>query len=140
MEGIDHLDLVVSDLDRSVRFYADLLRPFGYADSGPITGERGERVVYVERADGSTAVGLREAQSPGPPPPVDRYAVGVHHVAFAAASRAAVDERAAWVATQDVELESEPREYAYSPGYYAVFFLDPDGLKLEVVHRPSAQR
>ncbi|MBM4258770.1 MAG: hypothetical protein FJ147_23070 [Deltaproteobacteria bacterium] len=29
-----------------------------------------------------------------------------------------------------------PKEYDYSPGYYAVFFTDPDGIKLEVVHIP----
>ena len=40
-------------------------------------------------------------------------------------------------AQQRVELESEPQEYTYSPGYYAVFFFDPDGLKLEIVHVPG---
>jgi catechol 2,3-dioxygenase-like lactoylglutathione lyase family enzyme len=30
-----------------------------------------------------------------------------------------------------------PREYDYVPGYYAVFFADPDGIKLEFVHIPS---
>ena len=34
------------------------------------------------------------------------------------------------------EIESEAREYAYSLGYYAVFFYDPDGIKLEIVHVP----
>jgi len=30
----------------------------------------------------------------------------------------------------------EPAEYDYTPGYYAVFFADPDGIKLELVHEP----
>lgn len=30
-----------------------------------------------------------------------------------------------------------PREYGYTPGYYAVFFFDPDGLKLEIVYKPA---
>ena len=34
---------------------------------------------------------------------------------------------------------SGPEEYDYSPGY-AVFFYDPDGIKLELVHRPSYWR
>ena len=137
MEPIDHLDLVVSDLDRSVRFYAGLLRPFGYADSGPITGERGERVIYIERPTGTGAIGLRERQSKSGD--VDRYALGMHHLAFKATSREMVDERAEWLRRNGVELESEPREYDYSPGYYAVFFFDPDGLKLEIVHRPERE-
>jgi hypothetical protein len=27
-----------------------------------------------------------------------------------------------------------PAEYDYEPGYYAVFFSDPDDMKLEFVH------
>ena len=38
---------------------------------------------------------------------------------------------------QEVEIESAPQEYTYAPGYYATFFYDPDGLKLEVVHDPG---
>ena len=34
------------------------------------------------------------------------------------------------------EIESGPEEYGYLPGYYALFFYDPDGLKLEIVHIP----
>jgi hypothetical protein len=34
------------------------------------------------------------------------------------------------------EIETEPREYDYVPGYYAVFFYDPSGIKLELVHKP----
>ena len=40
--------------------------------------------------------------------------------------------------TQDVGTESAPKEFPhYVPGYYAAFFYDPDGIKLEVVHEPS---
>ena len=28
-------------------------------------------------------------------------------------------------------------EYDYTPGYYAVFCYDPDGIKLELLHRPG---
>jgi glyoxylase I family protein len=35
------------------------------------------------------------------------------------------------------EILNAPREYPqYEPGYYAVFFLDPDGIKLEFVFTP----
>ena len=39
--------------------------------------------------------------------------------------------------TAGAEIESEPQDYTYSPGYYAVFFYDPDGMKLEIVHVPA---
>jgi hypothetical protein len=48
-----------------------------------------------------------------------------------------VDERAGWLREQGAAIESGPREYDYTPGYYAVFFYDPDGIKLEIVHKPS---
>jgi catechol 2,3-dioxygenase-like lactoylglutathione lyase family enzyme len=35
------------------------------------------------------------------------------------------------------EIESEPAEYDYREGYYAVFFDDPDGIKLELQHVPT---
>jgi len=133
---IDHLDRVVTDLARSLAFYKALLEPLGYVRQSEIAGERGERVVYLGRAHENGSVSLRQAQSDARPLPYDRYAVGLHHLAFAAGSRATVDERAAWLREQGVTIESGPREYDYSPGYYAVFFYDPDGIKLELVHAP----
>ena len=97
-----------------------------------MVGERGETIWYLSGA--GVAIGLREAQSEGAH---DRYAVGVHHIAFEAWSRAAVDERAEWLSERGAEIESGPEEYGYQPGYYAVFFYDPDGIKLEIVHIPD---
>ena len=62
--------------------------------------------------------------------------MGVHHICFYAASRDVVDDRFRCLRERGAVIESEPREYAYTPGYYAVFFYDPDGIKLEIVHRP----
>ena len=134
--GVDHLDLVVTDLERSLRFYTELLEPLGFTRTSEIAGERGERVVYIG-GSGGASVSLRQAQSDAHATPYDRYGVGLHHVAFAADSHAVVDERAAWLRERGAEIESGPATYEYTPGYYAVFFYDPDGIKLEVVHRPS---
>ena len=135
MRGVDHLDLVVTDLERSLEFYNGLLEPLGFTRNSEIVGERGERVVYIG-GTGGASVSLRQAQSDAHATPYDRYAVGIHHIAFAASSRALVDERAAWLRDQGADIESGPREYDYTPGYYALFLHDPDGLKLEIVHRP----
>jgi hypothetical protein len=48
-----------------------------------------------------------------------------------------VDERLAWAKAQGLEIENEPQEWSYVPGYYAGFFHDPDGIKLEVVYVPE---
>jgi glyoxylase I family protein len=131
--GVHHVDLVVSSIERSLAFYSELLGPLGFHRVSEVEGERGETIWYLSGP--GTSVGLREVQSESGD--YDRYRVGLHHLAFEAVSRSDVDERAAWLRAQNVELESEPQEYTYIPGYYAVFFYDPDGVKLEIVHVPG---
>jgi catechol 2,3-dioxygenase-like lactoylglutathione lyase family enzyme len=131
--GVHHLDLVVSTLERSLPFYRDLLGPLGYHRVSEVEGERGETIYYL--IGPATSIGLRQAMSERPTPH-DRYEVGLHHVAFEASSRSAVDERERWLREVGAQIESPAREYAYSLGYYAVFFYDPDGIKLEIVHVP----
>ena len=129
--GIHHVDLVVSSIERSLPFYRDLLGPLGWHRISEVEGERGETIWYL--GGPGTGIGLREAQTPGEH---DRYRLGLHHLAFEASSRAVVNERADWLRERGAELESGPEDYGYQPGYYAVFFYDPDGLKLEIVHVP----
>ncbi len=130
--GVHHVDLVVSSIERSLPFYRELLGPLGWHGIGEVEGERGETIWYLSGRE--TSIGLREAQTAGT---VDRYALGLHHLAFEVPSRAVVDERADWLRAAGAELESEPQEYTYMPGYYAVFFYDPDGMKLEILTVPA---
>jgi glyoxylase I family protein len=136
--NLSHVDLVVSSLQRSVDFYRGLLGPIGWTQARQVRGERGETIWYLSVPGAATgSLGLREKQSDAHPAPYDRYAIGVHHVCFDVASRAIVDERARWLAAQSATIESAAREYDYTLGYYAVFFYDPDGIKLELLHRPT---
>jgi catechol 2,3-dioxygenase-like lactoylglutathione lyase family enzyme len=130
--GVHHVDLVVSSIERSLPFYRELLGPLGWHGISEVEGERGETIWYLIGHD--TQIGLRQAQSETAH---DRYSVGLHHLAFEATSRAVVDERAEWLRSTGAALESEPQGYTYEPGYYAVFFFDPDGMKLEIVHVPA---
>jgi glyoxylase I family protein len=116
------------------------LRPIGWTGLREIGGERGETIWYLSvEGVGVAALGLREKQSDAHPVPFDRYAVGLHHLCFGVSSREVVDERARWLRDRGIEIESGPAEYDYTPGYYAVFFYDPDGIKLELLHRPDAE-
>src|SRR3954470_4917903 len=97
--GVHHVDLVVSSIERSLPFYRDLLAPLGYHRISEVEGERGETIWYLGGPD--VAVGLRAAQAAGGH---DRYRVALHHLAFQAWSRSAVDERVEWLSGQGSEI------------------------------------
>lgn len=127
--GLDHVDLTVTDLARSVRFYADILTALGY--------RRLEQETECVWANGHLSIAIRRANDAEHGTAFNRYRVGLHHLAFRAHIRADVDLFYAFLLDRSVEILDPPREYpAYGEGYYALFFADPDGIKLELVHHP----
>ena len=132
--GIHHVDLVVSSIERSLPFYRELLGAARLARD-----QRGRRRArrddLVPAAAAARSIGLREAQSDR------RRTTATASACTTSRSRRrrarAVDERAEWLRANGAMLESEPQEYTYMPGYYAVFFYDPDGMKLEILHVPA---
>ena len=133
---IRHVDLVVSSLDRSLPFYKGVLGVLSWSMMMEVPGEHGETIHYLASPSGfaSGAIGLRQAPHRAAPRPYYRYSLGLHHTAFNARSKDEVDSVANWLEEHDATIESGPAHY-YSDGYYAVFFYDPDGIKLEVVAR-----
>ena len=57
---------------------------------------------------------------------------------FDADSRDEVDRLHGEMVAAGATVLDAPAEYQYTPGYYAVFFADPDGLKLELCFAPAA--
>ena len=131
--GIDHVYLAVRDLARSTRFYDGVMGVLGYKKvEGPIGGD--PHVHYYNRQFGFS---LRPAHSGAAHDP---YAPGLHHFCFRV-----LDERAvARAARELVELgvaASPPRLYPeYSADYYATFFEDPDGIRLEITNFREPRR
>ncbi|MFC3079910.1 VOC family protein [Phenylobacterium terrae] len=83
------------------------------------------------------SIGLKVAEGPNRDRPHDRYSPGLHHVAFRAQSREDVDGLHAILQRMGARILDAPADYPqYGAGYYAVFFADPDGLKLEFVFEP----
>ncbi len=136
---VGHLDLVVGSMDVSLPFYLGLLEPLGWRKGSEIEGEHGQTITYLTRGDDRvTQLGLREKLSDDHAVPYERRAIGLEHICFEVSSREVVEERAEWVRGQDAaEIFSEPAEHTYMDGYYAFFFTDPDGIKLEVMHHPN---
>ena len=129
MGWVHHIDVTVSDLAVSTAFYDRVLKLMGFRrirDGGEVPLWAGDR----------TEVGLRQAR-PEHNRTLDRYSPGLHHIAFGAPDRAAVDRVYEALLKLGVKILDAPATYEqYSPGYYAVFFADPDGVKLEYVYTP----
>ena len=133
--GVRHVDLVVSSLERSLGFRHPRtmwLHPCGHDRRRA----RRDRLVpgRLRRRGGRPARGARRRQGWS-----STATASASTTWPSAPSRETVDERAGWLRSIGAALESEPREYDYMPGYYAVFFYDPDGIKLEIVHVPNTE-
>ena len=134
--GIDHLDLSVLDPVSSEAFYRAVL---GYMGFEPVRLAHGATHLRIFQATDAGqrlfSIALQQAKHAGSH---DRYSPGLHHVALRASSRADVDGLYQVLLDFGADVLDAPAEYPhYAPGYYAVFFADPDGLKLEFVHMPT---
>ena len=128
---MNHLGITLSDLKRAeAGFYAPILGFLGYEKVEDI----GEMTLWFATATGCS-INLWEAKTPADRPH-DRYAPGFHHFAFNADSREEIDRLHALLKKIGATVLDAPAEYHYVPGYYAVFFADPDGLKFELAHIP----
>jgi glyoxylase I family protein len=126
---IDHAIITVNSYDRACQFYDWLMPQVGYPnmhDYGAMRGWANETgSFWIKKAEAKFAA--------------DRFSkdrVGLCEIAFRADNRAQIDALAKGVEANGGTILDPPREYDYVPGYYAVFFADPDGIKLEFVHTP----
>ena len=129
--GLGHLDLVCRDLDASLAFYATVFGPLGLEPPNLVPGERGEQIHYLRFPQaGSGSLGLRQALADQE---FDLYAPGLHHFAFAVDTPREVDGVYERARGAGAEILHAPKLWPqYHPEYYATFFLDPDGFRLEV--------
>ena len=125
--GLDHVDLKVTDLERSRGFYDCVLGALGFS--------RVAHPSYVAWSNGKMNVGIRQATAAPEPEAVGCSHAGLHHLALRA--REHVDQFHRFLQSRDIVILDAPAEYPqYGNGYYAVYFADPDGLKLELVYFP----
>ena len=132
---IHHLDFTVKDPWVSAPFYDAVLGFMGYHRAREDTV--GLDWQLPSGGKNFASVGLLAARESGAVTRHDRYAPGLHHVAWHADSRADVDALYDRLLVIGAVVLDPPAEFpAYGDGYYAVFFVDPDGLKLEFVYLP----
>ena len=121
--GVDHISIRVSDLEKSKAFYSGLFSFLGFkvmdeSDEDSIGWSNGKTRYWIGRAD---AQGRKHKYRIGD--------VGLHHYAFELRSRKDVDDLQDYLQKHGATIVDPAGEYYQD--YYAVYFLDPDGLKLE---------
>ena len=121
MRRFDHIDLRVPDLKNATPFYSALLPALGFTREVSIEGW-----LTFQADDGDIAefFGVTECS---------RHVPNENRIAFWAESNERVDQVAEVARKAGAQNMEGPMPY--EPGYYAVFFEDPSGNRLEVCHR-----
>jgi catechol 2,3-dioxygenase-like lactoylglutathione lyase family enzyme len=123
----DHVDLRVSAFAKVRRLYDALLPAMGFTR----VSEDADSICYYDPGDSRAAPFLGLALDPGHRPNGTR-------IALRAADRAEVDRLAAIAQTAGASAFEPPHVCEeYTPFYYATFFEDADGNKLEICYRKS---
>lgn len=128
--GIDHLMINANDYEAAVRFYAWLMPKIGYPRTANYSNPSAMTGFYGDNG----GLWVMPSDEPHRSETFAKGRVGLREIAFRAESRGQIDELARGISSHGGRILDPPREYDYRPGYYSVFFTDPDGLKLEVVH------
>lgn len=126
---LDHIFISVSDIDRSIAFYAATLGPLGITrqhDYAGRDGPPGHPDLKGFGAKGRVFFWLRQGA-------VEPRLV---HIGFVADSEAAVaDAHAAALAAGATEIHPPGPQLHYDPRYYAAQVKDLDGYSLEFVYK-----
>jgi catechol 2,3-dioxygenase-like lactoylglutathione lyase family enzyme len=121
--GIDHLSIRVSDYQKSKQFYSRLFAFLGFE----LSDEYDDAIGWT---NGKTRYWISPADAQGLKHPYRIGDIGFHHYAFQLRNRKDVDELQTFLRDELKATIVDPAAEYYDD-YYAVFFLDPDGLKLE---------
>jgi catechol 2,3-dioxygenase-like lactoylglutathione lyase family enzyme len=131
--GIDHIYVTVSDMARSEAFYDRAMTALGFRKSTfAIDGDR--HVQYYNRHFGFVIRPARTASRHDP------YAPGLHHFCLRVDSIADVEAAAAALRAAGIEATESARYPQYSDDYWATFFDDPDGVRLEITNYRHQRR
>lgn len=122
---IDHLQLVVADLDASRQFYKAVLEALGIPFGGAADDHFWADELFVTSSDSPAAQG---------------HLTGRHHLAFQAADHAAVERFHRAGLENGGTDNGAPGLRPYHPDYYAAFLIDPDGNNIEAVHHGASAR
>ena len=145
---LTHIDISVGYPEKSIPFYAAFFEALGYRrweiSMSEWQGSSPSRATWgLEYSNGARFdVEVRPARPESRDRKYDRYEPGPHHLAFHAENREVVERVHEALLEIGATVLDPPTDYSgqpgYGDGYFAVFFADPDGVKLEVAYIPRA--
>ncbi|PWL29465.1 MAG: glyoxalase [Fluviicola sp. XM-24bin1] len=133
---IDHIQITVNNLDEAEVFYDQLMPILGFdlnlKSKGKVPAHEFEVIEYFHS---NLIVGINSPRSVFAEEEVHRRKPGaLHHLAFSAASEAEVDSAYEALLKTNANIVAPPLLYPqHGEYYYALFFKDPGGIKLEIV-------
>jgi catechol 2,3-dioxygenase-like lactoylglutathione lyase family enzyme len=127
LDAAGHLTLAVSNLENSKKFYKSLFDQLGFKQI-----RYGEHSAAWATREGF-GIWIRQAEHTKPC--YKYFAPGLQHLCLKAKTKKAVDEIYKFMSAKKTFVFDKPKLYPeYTPQYYAVFFADPDGIKIEVAY------
>ncbi|MBT2218653.1 VOC family protein [Virgibacillus dakarensis] len=124
---LHHIEIYVSDLARSIEFWGWLLEELGYIPFQSWESGRSWKL-------GSTYLVFVQVEERFLDIPYHRCRVGLNHLAFHASSRQHVDELTIKLKNKEIDiLYQNAHPFAGGDDHYAVYFEDPDRIKVELV-------
>jgi catechol 2,3-dioxygenase-like lactoylglutathione lyase family enzyme len=130
VNGIAHIQLTVSDVRESTKFYEPFLH-FLEMKTLIQTDE------FFYCIGSRTGIAICQADSPHRKERFVQRRVGLHHFCLRAREREHVDEIFEFAKGLGATIVHPPREDAFAPGYYSVLLEDRDGIRIEVNHVPG---
>jgi glyoxylase I family protein len=139
--SISHIALTVNDLERSAAFYNKVFELIGFKRvEVPESTQQAMKTRLRAWVGPGYSISIRPSKGESARRLHDRNAPGFNHMAFSAADRSDVEKLYELLKQMGATVLDAPAEYPYSPGYFAVYFADPNGLKLEFAYAPVFDR
>jgi catechol 2,3-dioxygenase-like lactoylglutathione lyase family enzyme len=135
--GVHHVEFSVLDYEESIKFYDRMFGWLDYASFWTLNIEYLSTYYMTRPPFFHSYIGIQPAKKGNRLNHKDQF-TGINHIALWARSRKEVNRfYLEFLLKERITVTNPPAEYAiYAPGYYAVFFLDPTGIRWELAHTP----
>lgn len=137
LRGVHHVEFSVLDYENSIKFYDRMFGWLGYSSFWSLDIGY-HSTYYVARFPvPHSYIGIQRAAQ-GEKLDPEKHEPGIHHIALWARSKREIRRfYKDFLLKEKITVTDEPCEYPiYAPGYYAVFFMDPTGIRWELAFIP----